>query len=403
MALVAAALVAMLAPAAFAQAAPGAGPRPLTDALDAPFSPLDLTAVTFGQQGARMTLQVTTAAPWSARQLDTGAGRSICIKLFYGRLGRPRARVCVLARDGAPRLRYTRLDPSGKPVALHRLKATVMRPDSRSLRATFTPASVRLRVGRYAWRAETSWAVPGPCATPGTCTDRAPDNAAVPARIAPSPLPRGCVAHGRTQRRSGPRGSPRVALTFDDGPSRFTPAILRLLKRKHVPATFFVLGKEVRRHRSLLRRMLREGHMIANHTLTHANVAGAGGFARHQISATQSIINRASGFKPCLFRPPYAATSRALTRIVRSLGALSILWDVDPQDWRTPGTAAVSSNVLRNTRPGSIILLHDGGGPRAQTIAALPRIIDTLRRRGLRFVTVADLLHLRLRARRTAA
>ncbi|HEV2059221.1 MAG TPA: polysaccharide deacetylase family protein [Solirubrobacteraceae bacterium] len=169
-----------------------------------------------------------------------------------------------------------------------------------------------------------------------------------------------------------------------------------MLEREHVPATFFVIGSRARGNRALLKRMLRGGSTIANHTLTHANVAGAGAFAAQQIAATQSIIHHESGFKPCLFRPPYGASRPALSDVVRSFGALSILWDVDSNDRQRPGTATIVADVLRQTRPGSIILMHDGGRDRSQTVAALPTIIRELRRRGLRFVTVEQLLGLRL-------
>jgi peptidoglycan/xylan/chitin deacetylase (PgdA/CDA1 family) len=168
-----------------------------------------------------------------------------------------------------------------------------------------------------------------------------------------------------------------------------------VLERERVPATFFVVGSQVRGRGELLRRMLRDGSTIGNHTLSHANVAGAGPFATRQIAATQAIVRAATGYEPCLVRPPGGATSGALTRLVHSLGALSILWDVDPRDWSRPGAEAIAARVLGSTRPGSIVLLHDGGGDRSQTVAALPVIIRALRKRGLRLVTVNRLLGLR--------
>lgn len=367
--------------------------------MDVPGSALDITSLTFGQQRGRFVLKVSTAGPWTAGQLSPAAGRWLCVKLFHGRLHSPRSRVCVVAVGGRPQLRYTRLDPYGKPVFVRALKGAVERPDRRSLQATFHPAAAELQGRRYSWSAESSWGGGPGCSERASCVDRVPDSGRVAGGTVPAPGLsglRGCVAQGPAQRRAGPSSSRAVALTFDDGPSPYTASILRILEREHVPATFFVIGSQARGNRALLQRMLRGGSMIANHTLTHPNVAGAGAFAAQQIAATQAIIRRESGFRPCLFRPPYGATSAALTGVVRSSGALSILWDVDSDDWQRPGAARIAANVLGRTRPGSIILMHDGGGPRSQTVAALPAIIRGLRRRGLRFVTVAQLLGLRL-------
>lgn len=398
-ALVGAGLVAAVASASGAAHDPG--PRPIADARDVPSSPLDLSGVTFGQRRDRMVLKLTTAGDWRPEQLLAPAGRSICVNVFNSGLPNPQRRICVLPAAGAStRLLSMTLHQDGSTDGVHALKAIVSRPDARSLDATFMPAAAGLRAGPYSWQAETDWTDAAACQVPGTCVDRAPNGAPVSARIVPVVVePEGCVAHGPTQRYSGARASRRVALTFDDGPSRFTPAILHVLEREHVPGTFFMIGNQVPGHGALLHRMLHDGSMIANHSLTHANLAGAGASAVHQIAATQAIIRRASGFEPCLFRPPYGATSGALSRIARSHGALSILWDVDPQDWRTPGSGAIVSTVMRQARPGSIVLMHDGGGPRGQTLAALPTIIHRLRHRGLQLVTVTQLLHLRLRER----
>lgn len=395
----AAAVLLAAAPASAGAGATPEGPSTRNDPVDVPGSPLDITSLTFGQQRDRFVLKVTTAAPWTADQLFPAAGRSLCVKLFYGRLRSPRSRVCVVAAGGRARLRYTRLNPYGKPVFVRALKGAVGRPDRRSLQATFDPAAAELQGRRYSWSAQSSWGGAPGCSPRASCVDRVPDSGRVAGGTVPAPAlstARGCVARGPTLRRAGPSSSRAVALTFDDGPSPYSASILRILERERVPATFFVIGSQARGKRALLRRMLRGGSMIANHTLTHANVAGAGAFAAQQIAATQSIIHRESGFKPCLFRPPYGATSAALTGVVRSIGALSILWDVDSSDWQRPGSARIAADVLGRTRPGSIILMHDGGGPRSQTVAALPTIIRGLRRRGLRFVTVGQLLGLRL-------
>ncbi|MEA2155372.1 MAG: peptidoglycan-N-acetylglucosamine deacetylase [Solirubrobacteraceae bacterium] len=390
-------LAAVLAQSAAASRAPG--PARVADALDTPASPLDLTSVSFGQVHERMALQVTTAGEWTAADLVPGSGRSICVRLFYGPVPGPRARLCVISEGGAPALRYTRLDRAGNAVALRRVPATVGRADAHSLLATFTPAAAGLVPGRYSWQAQSQWTDPAVCAAPPGCSDVVPDAGSIAARIGPLQVAaaRGCVPRGPEQRTSGFPGRREVALTFDDGPSAYTPAILTLLEREHVPGTFFMVGKEVPGHAALLHRMLRDGFMIGNHTFTHANVSGGGGLAAQQIAATQAVIRRASGFTPCLFRPPGGATSGALQATAASLGLLTIIWNVDPRDWSTPGTGSIVSTVLAQTRPGSIILLHDGGGARSETVAAVPQIVRTLTARGYHFVTVAQLLGLALR------
>src|SRR5581483_896871 len=145
------------------------------------------------------------------------------------------------------------------------------------------------------------------------------------------------------------------------------------------------------------RRMLRDGDMIGDHTWSHANVSGGGSFAASQISSTADAISQVTGgFKPCLFRAPGGAVSGALISEARSLGFTTIQWDVDPRDWALPGTGAIYSNVIANAHPGAIVIQHDGGGNRSETLAALPQEIHTLRARGYRFVTVTDLLGQRL-------
>lgn len=202
----------------------------------------------------------------------------------------------------------------------------------------------------------------------------------------------GCRARAPFQVRSKP-GSRAVALTFDDGPSADTGAVLRILRREGVPATFYVLGSQVRGREVLLRRMVAEGHEVGNHSWSHPSLAGGGGGAADQLARTQRAVRRATGVTPCTMRPPYGSTSGALVSLVRSMDLVSVLWSVDPQDWRTPGAGAIQGRVSQ-LRGGGIVVMHDGGGARGQTVAALPGIIRSLRARGLRFSTVRDLLGL---------
>lgn len=201
----------------------------------------------------------------------------------------------------------------------------------------------------------------------------------------------GCRPLGASLRLAGPFHRRAIALTFDDGPGLYSPAVLGVLERFRVPGTFFVVGELVRRHEELLRRALAGGSVLGNHTFSHTNVS-AGGY--RQIRGAQDAIRRATGYTPCVFRAPGGAISPLLVAQARSLGLHTVGWNVDPQDWSRPGSAAIHTRVTRAVRPGAIILLHDGGGLRGQTVAALPRIITTLRAWGYRFLTVPQLLGL---------
>ena len=207
----------------------------------------------------------------------------------------------------------------------------------------------------------------------------------------------GCQYRSRTSSvRSGPATRKRIALTFDDGPSSFTARILDVLEVQDVRATFFVEGRKVAGHEDLLKRMLDAGHVIGNHSFDHVSLAKADRAALRQIDDTQAAIRTATGFTPCLLRPPFGLGSRTLLRALSRRHLTSTLWSVNPRDFQTPGTATIKRRVLAGVKPGAIILTHDGGGDRSQTEAAIPSIIRTLKARGYRFVTVTDLLGLSL-------
>ena len=201
----------------------------------------------------------------------------------------------------------------------------------------------------------------------------------------------GCVSHGEGAIHSGP---PRreVAIGFDDGPWPDTPAFVRMLERAGVRATFFMIGRQVSSaYRATLLRELRDGDVLGDHTFTHPELTHSRE-VRSQLLRTIAVIRGLTGYTPCLFRPPYGAYDREVLRSARSLGLATILWNVDPTDWALPGTAAIIQRVLAQVRPGSIIISHDGGGPRGQTLAAYPTIFRDLRARGYRVVTLLELL-----------
>jgi len=368
--------------------------------------PLDLAQASLVQRGDQLHLSIDTHEKFDGALLSSADGRSLCLVLRYGKLTTPRARICALPEPGQERLqlRYTRLDPFGAPYRVQRLSPAVVRPDGGRLRASLSAADLGLTAGQsFTWEVRSSWRDEGACADAAAagCTDVLPDAGPLPMQIVERPRtrrPTGCVATGPVERQDAvPHRRRQIALTFDDGPGPYTRQVMRVLRRAEVPATFFVVGQQVAHSPALVRTMLREGHMVANHSLSHANLGGGGARAAYEIGRTQAIIRRATGFTPCLFRPPYGATGGALNHVVRARGLLSILWDVDTNDWRLPGAGLITARIIGQARPGSVVLLHDAGGYRRQTVAALEPAIRVLRRRGYEFVTLTDLFGLELR------
>ena len=212
--------------------------------------------------------------------------------------------------------------------------------------------------------------------------------------------PVGCVRSGPTLAyRSGP-ASRVVALSFDDGPFPLTPRFVQMLRANRAVATFFMIGQQVTAsYQSTLHRELSEGDALGDHTWSHPDLVVSGG-VRGQLQLTLAAIRRVSGYTPCVFRPPSGDYDASVVQTARSLGLATVLWNVDPSDYTLPGTSAIVQRVLAQVRPGSIILSHDGGGPRGQTLAAYPAIISALRARGYRFLTVPQLLGFRTVYRR---
>jgi peptidoglycan/xylan/chitin deacetylase (PgdA/CDA1 family) len=226
----------------------------------------------------------------------------------------------------------------------------------------------------------------------------AAESGQVRARVVPVRYrPVGCVATGPVADLThGPRRR-EVALTFDDGPSIYTQRFVQMLRAQKVLATFFLIGEQVTSgYRSILHEELRNGDALGDHTWTHANLPTlSSGAVRGQLASTKGAIDSLSGYTPCVFRPPYGAYDSSVVDIARSLGLDTVTWEVDPADYTLPGVAAIEQRVLAQTQRGSIVLSHDGGGPRLQTLDAYPHIIAALRARGYRFVTVPQLLGLR--------
>jgi len=191
----------------------------------------------------------------------------------------------------------------------------------------------------------------------------------------------------------GSRRRKDVALTFDDGPSSFTPQVLAILRREHVPGTFFEIGRQAQAFAALTLRESREGDAVGDHTQTHPLLSRLSPAAQQtEILSAAGHIRAADGAQPVIFRPPYGAFDAATVDIARRAGLLMVLWTVDTKDFSQPGVARIVYTALSGARPGAIVLMHDGGGPRNQTVAALPRIIEGLKRRGFHPVTVPRLV-----------
>lgn len=202
--------------------------------------------------------------------------------------------------------------------------------------------------------------------------------------------PSGCKVNGPTQIREG-RGKKQIALTFDDGPGPYTQQVVDILKKSAVTATFFLVGEWISSRKSLVQEMFTSGFELGNHSWSHPSLAGGGSAARNQLTKTQAEIKSVTGFTPCVMRPPYGSTSSALVSVVKSLGLVSVLWLDDPRDWSRPGVANITS-IATKVKEGRFIVLHDGGGSRQQTVAALPTIIDSFKKRGYKFVTVSQMM-----------
>jgi peptidoglycan/xylan/chitin deacetylase (PgdA/CDA1 family) len=191
----------------------------------------------------------------------------------------------------------------------------------------------------------------------------------------------------------GSKKNREIALTFDDGPSAFTPRIMKILREEKVPATFFQIGSQIAGNKAIVRQQEREGFVLADHTESHANLPGLSESGqRDQIGTPVEWYEKFGLPKPRLFRPPYGAMNDTTVKVLKRKRMLAVLWSVDTEDWRRPGARKIVEGALAGADNGAIILMHDGGGDREQTIAALPSIIHGLRKRGYKLVTVPRLM-----------
>ena len=226
---------------------------------------------------------------------------------------------------------------------------------------------------------------PHPAAAPAAVTDGGPVISVAGARARSYQMP------ART-----------VALTFDDGPDpAWTPKILAVLRQYRVPGTFFLVGAHVASDPGLVREELRDGDEVGSHTYTHANLATAGWREDFELTLTQNALAGAAGIRTRLLRMPFSSEPDALTAAdwraadrAGQNGYLVVLANLDTQDWARPGVARIVAAAMPRGHHGAIVMFHDGGGDRAQTVAALPAIITRLRAEGYRFTTVTGGLRL---------
>jgi peptidoglycan-N-acetylglucosamine deacetylase len=343
-----------------------------------------LARAALAQRGRELVLSLWTRSPAALAQLEpqpsSAPSRYLCVELARAG-GEGERRLCLGGPQARRRLGLERVDGSGAIVGSESVAATVKRPRPEKLVAAFVPGDAGLAPHRYRWRVVAS----GGCDPGRRCAESLPEKGDFAFRLRPvravgCTTGAGLVTHGPADRKV-------VALTFDDGPSEYTPGFLRVLREKGVDGTFFEIGQEMPGREATMRRILAEGSEIGDHTMNHVEYPGYA-----QIAGAAARIQAYTHFKPCLFRPPGGGVNSSVIATAAGLGLFTVNWNVDPRDWSTPGTAAIYSTIVDTTRPGSIILMHDGGGNRSETLAALPHVIDTLRARGYRFTTVSQLL-----------
>jgi peptidoglycan/xylan/chitin deacetylase (PgdA/CDA1 family) len=376
--------------------------------------PLDIQRVQVAQSGPKLSVRIQTYAPWGASGLQVNPGLDpsspesyLCLELVQSGT---QSRSCIGKSGGEKRLSLMKIGSNGSVESKRSLDAKISRGGNRSFRATFKAGEAGLRAGRFGWRAISGWGDPS-CAPPPSdptsrrdegpsaggggesratpalqCTDQAPDGGGFATAKLRRPRIVGCTHGGPLVRYRGGGHRKQVALTFDDGPSAYTSSVIKALDRHKAKGTFFVVGQEFPGRQEVLQRALSHGHELGNHTMHHGILPPAS-----DLRATSSLIRRATGFRPCTFRPPAGVINLSVARGARAAGMTTVLWNVDTRDWTGLGSSAIKARATSVGR-GSIVLMHDGGGNRSPTVAALPSIISELKRRGFELVTVTRLL-----------
>ena len=365
--------------------------------------PVGLKRVGVGQSKLTGSIRFTVANPLPPLH---------ALKLYPSRLGSDERHLCLVAdgkairkraicvggqaKKGRVRLGISRYRKGGGLKKVHGATARLKRISANAIRLEFPLRSADFAPGRFRYRAESAWSGPecGDGQTAGVCHSRVPAGKSAKGKI--NKVERvGCTPGVKGFALRGPTDRKRVALTFDDGPSIYTDDILRILDHEHVNGTFFEIGSQTGGvYSDVMRKIVEHGNELADHSYRHETLPG-----RSSMAATNKRIRDVTGFEPCHFRPPGGAYNSGTVSTARSLGMGTVNWDVDTRDWDGPPSASTIRSRAVGGGRGSIVLMHDGGGNRSQTVAALPDIIRTYKKRGYEIVTVTELLggHFKLR------
>ncbi|KJY26565.1 hypothetical protein VR45_36780 [Streptomyces sp. NRRL S-495] len=341
--------------------------------------------------GVGLTREGYRIAVAGAEDGPSGADAVDAVDEVYEHCGleRPLARLAELAGESPDGFAVVLDSANGiMDAPLAALGIPVLRADPPLLTDGRTTARALAALGRS--RPEALTALP-----PDGWTMTGREDGIAAAEAASGPVERELAGRGLLLAGGG-GADPLVALTFDDGPHpEYTPQVLDVLARYDAPAAFFCIGLHALAHPGVVRRIAAEGHTLGNHSWSHAYLPDLGPIGlREQLGFTADALARACGSTrpPRWLRPPYGGRSPELLTAVAGSGLTTVLWDVDAKDWSRPGPGVVAERVLDAVGPGSVVLMHDGGGDRSQTVAALPEVITGLRRRGYRIVGLDDLL-----------
>jgi peptidoglycan/xylan/chitin deacetylase (PgdA/CDA1 family) len=385
-------LIALLCTAALAPS--GATAATAHDPADSP-GPLDLVRVKVGQENTKLKARIGVASPLprlAALRLHPAfekgkEERYLCLNLAARSIGR--RLYCPAGRARGGRIAVGVSVVGKRTVRGHGSVRARIERSKRGFVLRLSLADLGIEPGRLGFSASSSWygpaCVPAGARGDAVCTDRAPPRGAVRTEIVPVRRV-GCTGVGRGTVYHGPSARKWVALTFDDGPSTYTDDVLRILDHHRIHATFFQIGQQVPAYAALDRKILAHGNELGNHSWRHAMGPG-----KSDLRQTSDVIEHATGFRPCMFRPPGGYLPSSTAAAASALHMVSVIWDVDTRDWTTPGSASIY-HVATSGGRGSIVLMHDGGGNRSQTVAALPSIIRSYEARGYEMKTMTQLL-----------
>ena len=191
------------------------------------------------------------------------------------------------------------------------------------------------------------------------------------------------------------QGEKVIALTFDDGPwPQTTEQVLNILKSNNIKGTFFVVGQNLKNYPEIGKQIVAQGHVIANHTWHHWYHFFNQQAAAYEIDRTTDLIYQVTGAKTNLFRPPGGIMHNGLAAYAKGQKYTVVMWSSDSTDYKLPAVPKLINNVIKDSKPGGIVLMHDGGGNRSRTVQALPEIISYFRKQGYHFVTIPELLQI---------